>query len=113
MNKGIYSDFNTNWYFINGDIITMTMMINCFMPAIVILAEYGVAYLKILWDKRGTPKTHCKSILSYLDLYGGIKYSVHYRYSNMLNIFFMTLMYGTALPFLYIIAVCSFAVLYM
>jgi hypothetical protein len=89
------------------------MMINCFMPAIVILGQYTVAYIFILWDKRGKPKTHCKSIQSYLDIYGGQEFSVHYRYSNMLNIFFITMTYGTALPLLFPIAFVSYCVLYI
>jgi hypothetical protein len=113
INKGIYSDFNTKWYYINGDIIVQTMMLNCFMPALVIFAEYMMYLLKICWDKRGGPTTHCKSINAYLKLYGGIAFSVHFRYSNMLNIFFMTMMYGTALPLLYPIALISYAVLYV
>jgi hypothetical protein len=36
-----------------------------------------------------------------------------YRYANMLNITFMTLMYGTALPLLYPIALLAFLFLYI
>lgn len=112
IDKGLYSNFDTNWLFINGDVIVMTMILNSITPAIVIFGQYMVAYFFILWDRRGMHVTQCKSIQSYLDIYGGQEFSVHFRYSNMLNIFFMTVLYGTSLPLLYPIAVVSFAILY-
>ena len=38
-------------------------------------------------------------------------FQVHYRYSNMLNILFITSMFGTALPLLFPIAMFSYAIL--
>ena len=35
--NGTYSDFNTNWYLIAGDVLTQTMVLNSFTPMIVVL----------------------------------------------------------------------------
>jgi hypothetical protein len=35
--NGTYSDFNTNWYLISGDILTMTMLLNSITPAVSVL----------------------------------------------------------------------------
>ena len=113
MSVGIYPDFDTNWYFINGDVIVQTMILNCFMPAMTIGVNYAKAYAFIWWDKRGKQATKCDTIQSYISIYGGQEFAVHVRYSNMLNILFMTMMYGAALPLLYPIAMFSFAVLYV
>ena len=83
------------------------------MPAITIGMNYAMAYVFIWWDKHGKQETKCDTIQSYVALYGGQPFSVHVRYSNMLNILFMTMMYGAALPLLYPIAMFSFAVLYV
>jgi len=47
---GKYSDFNTNWYLITGDIIVQTMMINSVTPAIIIAINLIKFKLKNAWD---------------------------------------------------------------
>ena len=37
---GKYSDFNSDWYLITGDIIIQTMILNIFTPGIIILINY-------------------------------------------------------------------------
>ena len=38
---------------------------------------------------------------------------IHFRYSTIMNIVFVTFMFGTAIPILYPIALLSFTVLYI
>ena len=47
---GEYSDFDMNWYLINGDIIIQTMIINAFTPATMIFINYLKFKVKIEWD---------------------------------------------------------------
>jgi hypothetical protein len=48
---GKYSDFNTDWYLITGDIIVQTMLINAFTPAIIIFINVIKFKVKIAWDQ--------------------------------------------------------------
>ena len=52
--------------------------------------------------------TKCTQIYQYLDLYTGPNYIVHYKYSGVLNIIYVTMMYGLGLPALFPIAFISF-----
>ena len=53
------------------------------------------------------------TIQQYVELYSGPNYFIHYKYSAILNITFVTFMYGLGLPILFPIAVCAFFVLFM
>ena len=53
-------------------------------------------------------KTKSTQIYQYLDLYTGPDYIVHYKYSGILNIAYVTMMYGLGLPMLFPIAFISF-----
>ena len=48
-----------------------------------------------------------------MEVYSGPQYFIHYKYSAILNITFVTFMYGIGLPLLFPIAVASFLVLYL
>lgn len=48
-----------------------------------------------------------------MDLYSGPEYLIHFRYSSMLNVIFVTFMYGMALPVLFPIAFLFFVILYV
>lgn len=60
-------------------------------------------------DKYSTKKT---SIQSYADIYLGPSYYIHFKYSTVLNICFVTMMYGFGLPILFPIAALSMIILY-
>ena len=45
-------------------------------------------------------------------MHGGPEFHIHYRYSILLNIAFVTMMYGTGMPILYPIALVSYLILY-
>ena len=49
---------------------------------------------------------------SYIDLYSGPEYFIHFKYSSILNIAFVTFMYGAGMPILYLIAAFAYFVLY-
>ena len=56
--------------------------------------------------------TKCKTIQQYVNIYAGPQYFMHFKYSAILNISFMTMMFGAGLPILFPIAAASFGVLY-
>ena len=56
--------------------------------------------------------TKTSQIYAYLELYTGPDYIVHYKYSGILNITFVTMLYGIGLPMLWPIACLSYFVIY-
>jgi hypothetical protein len=118
-NAGYHPDFTVRWYKDVGYLIINAMIGNIAAP----LMEVGIAItLKFVFrvlDRRslksGNRKTTTKrhSIESYIDLYAGPQYFLHSKYSNLLNITFMTLMFGVGLPILFPIALVSFLVIYL
>ena len=58
---------------------------------------------------------HTKStqIYQYLDLYTNPDHIVHYKYSGILNVFYVTAMYGLGLPMLFPIACLSFIIFWL
>ena len=115
LDGGQFSDFNTAWFRSIGNTIVSTMYINAFFPVLEALAYWGLRLLFRIMD-RGCScdkyKTKRTSIQGYLDTYTGPIYLMHYKYSAMLNIIFVTMMYGLGMPILFPIAMLSFVILY-
>lgn len=92
------------------------MIINAIFPFV----EFGIAFTK-LWvfrtldrglftkDTYNTKKTNMQT---YIDIYSGPEYLIHFKYSGILNVTFVTLMYGIGQPVLFPIAVISYFILY-
>ena len=62
---------------------------------------------------RKTSKTKCTTIQQYVDLYSGPEFNIFKRYAVILNIVFVTMMYGFPIPALFIIALFSFINFYI
>ena len=52
-------------------------------------------------------KTAKTNIQQYINLHSGSKYLLHYRYSTILNVVFITMMFGAGMPILFPIAAMS------
>ena len=92
-----------------------SMLINAFFP----VAEFGGFFamrLGLRCFDRGFScnkyKTKKKTSQGYANLYSGPEYMIHFKYSTIMNVSFVTLMYGSGLPLLYPIALTSYIVLY-
>ena len=87
---------------------------NIFVPIVEPLVYYLYVLFKRFRDRGcSSSKTQLKNIRQYIDLYAGPEFSIHYKYSGILNVTFVTLMYGVGIPILYPIAFCYFFVLYI
>ena len=114
--NGPFTDFLPLWYVGVGYKIVQTMIINAIFPFV----EFGIAFTK-LWvfrtldrglftkDTYYTKKTNMQT---YIDIYSGPEYLIHFKYSGILNVTFVTLMYGIGQPVLFPIAVISYFILY-
>lgn len=101
-----------------GNQILSTMLFNAFFPVI----EWSMFFAKrVFWrwlDQHSCCKrnlkyeTKVKSVQHYIDLYSGPIFLMHFRYASILNITFVTMMFGLALPLLFPYAVLSLSILW-
>ena len=111
--RGIDPDFNSRWFANVGDTLVNSMFINIYMPAFECFYNYCIRLLKRAWDKRfWTKRTSCKTRQAYIELYSGPTFYMHYKYSMILNITFVTMTFGVGMPVLFPIATLSFLFLY-
>lgn len=113
--NGPFYDYLPLWYTAVGYKLTQTMIINSIFPII----EFGIAYSK-LWVFRkmdrswgtDTYKTKKTNMQTYVDIYSGPEYMIHFKYSSIMNVTFVTMMYGLGVPILFPIAAFSYFVFY-
>jgi hypothetical protein len=70
-------------------------------------------YLACCCRKKYRFVTKTTTIPSYLEIYSGPVYYIHYKYSFMINIVFISLMFGPGIPVLFPIALLSLSVFYV
>jgi len=113
---GPFNDFIPLWYRAVGYTVTQTMIINALMPVFVHMIVSLIAWLKRKSDKRCKSNeydTKTTQINQYLDIYLGPEFIIHFKYSNILNVTFVTMMYGVGIPILFPIACLNFSILWM
>lgn len=112
---GPYYDFTTEWYAVVGWKLTQTMIINAFMPVVEFCIAYSMKWFFRRQDRSGTKdeyKTKKTSLQLYIDLYSGPEYFIHFKYSGVLNVVFVTMMYGAGVPMLFVVAAFTFWLLF-
>lgn len=109
------SDFSHLWFSDIGVTLTGAMLFNVYWPIVEFFTFGAMRQGFRLMDrgftcnKKQTKKT---TIQQYVELYSGPIFFIHYKYSAILNIVFVTMMYGMGLPVLFPIASASLFVLY-
>ena len=93
------------------------MVFNIYWPVLEFIAFYCLRVFFRLIDRGllscNSWRTRSKTIQKYVDIYSGPEYMIHYKYSAILNITFITFMYGAGMPILFPIAFASFITLYL
>jgi len=114
LTAGTMPDFNSLWFRSVGDVIVAAMVFNLYYPIIEVAMYWGLRVFFRCLDRgckcRGPTKS--TSIQGYVSVYQGPLYYMHYKYSSILTIVYMTMMYGFGMPVLFPIAMVSFVVLY-
>ena len=112
---GSFPDFNAMWFRSVGDILVGSMIFNVYYPIIEVGMYWGLRVLFRCIDRGCTlnGRTRSTSIQGYINLYEGPVYFMHFKYSSILTIVYITFLYGFGMPVLFPIAVCSFCVLYL
>ena len=108
-------DFNTLWFADIGHTLVGAMMFNVYWPVFEFFAFYGMRTTFRLLDRKfgcNSDSSRKTTIQQYVEVYSGPVFFIHYKYSSILNITFVTMMYGIGLPILFPIASASLFVLY-
>jgi len=95
--------------------LTQTMLINAFFPFIEFTIAYSQRWVFRKMDRswgNDEYKTKKSSMQVYVDLYSGPEYFIHFKYSGMMNVTFVTFMYGLGMPILFPIAALTYFVMY-
>jgi len=97
---GLYTGFNREWYATIGASLTLTMLINALVPALIPLASaYVFNPLKRWWKNNSAVSQEQLN-----QLYEPPVFTLECRYGYLLNSVFVTMLYGAGLPLLYPIA---------
>jgi hypothetical protein len=100
-----------DWYTDVGHKIVNTMLINSILPYVGLVSGFAVPWLMRSLDNGFSGdvyKTKMTSVAKYKDLYNGGEYVIHFKYSGVLNIVYITMMYGLGMPLLFPLAAFNF-----
>jgi hypothetical protein len=113
---GRFADFDTIWFNDIGSTLVGAMVFNVYWPIAEFFVNFGMRTGYRLLDRRfkcDDTQTKKITLQQYVELYSGPTFFIHYKYSSILNITFVTMMYGIGLPVLFPVAVLSFLTLYL
>ena len=114
---GGIADFNSPWFNDIGNTIIGAMMYNIYWPIVEFFLFWGMRTGFRMLDRGicscDTYKTKKTTLQQYVEIYSGPVYFIHYKYSAIMNITFVTMMYGIGIPVLFPIAAIALFVLYM
>ena len=113
---GIESDFDKTWFKVIGNTIVGTMIFSAVFPLMEAFGFFGLRLLSRVLDRGfnlDPYKTKKTSIQAYINTYAGPLYLMHFKYSALLNIIFVTMTYGYGIPILFPIAAFGIVVLYL
>ena len=115
---GVYYDFNQFWFTDIGNQVMSILVIQSFFPP---LEFIGLWFLDVVkrsydqgrcWRKLEPESTKQKTLFGYKNLYCGTEFDIHYQYSNMLVITWVTFLFAPGLPILFPIALFGMILLY-
>jgi hypothetical protein len=92
------------------------MMFNIAWPIMEFFAFFGMRLGFRLLDRNfscNEYRTKKTTLQQYIEIYSGPVYFIHYKYSAILNIVFVTFMYGLGIPLLFPLAVLQILMLYV
>lgn len=112
---GRFSDFTVDWYKNVGATISLTMFINIFTPHIGGIVAY-IKGLAFQWfDRRfkGDIRVTRQYMQDdYNNIYMGPEFLIEVRYSQIMTFYFITMIYSSGMPVLYIISFFQFVAMY-
>ena len=119
--QGVYTDYNSNWFNDIGNTLAQTMALNIFSPVIETFAFTALRFLSRMRDQgkvlvpisHSAPfETRCRTLPAFEALYRGPVFMFHYKYSFIMNITFVTFIFGSSMPILFPMAFLSMFIYY-
>lgn len=88
------------------------MIINSILPYVGLCTAFAIPWVKrFILDKKCKKDQYAtkkSSMAAFKTLYSGADYVIHFKYSGILNIVYITMMYGVGMPILFPIAAFNF-----
>jgi len=114
--SGSMADFSYPWWRSVGNVTIGAMFFNLYYPLVEAALYWAIRAQGRCRDrgcKFSGKVTKTTSIQAYMTVYSGDVYFMHYKYSSIMTITFITFMFGFGMPILFPIAFGSFIVLYL
>lgn len=114
--NGADPDFNNRWFISIGDTVIGASIVNIFTPLVEIVIIYIFILPKRIFDRGFCccyKKTRTLTINKYVSIWSGPKFEIHFKYSMILNLVFISMIFGPGLPILFPITLVSLMVLYI
>eukprot|EP00347_Sterkiella_histriomuscorum_P019608 403340984 len=112
---GEFQDFTVEWYRVVGTTICLTMMINVIAPHIGAFIKIFIKSFKRCVDRGCTcNKRKTKKLLQdeYNEVYSGPEFLIEVRYAQVMTSIFITMIYSSGMPILYLVAMTQFFMMY-
>ena len=122
--RGPDPDFNIRWFTTVGEVLVSTMIINIFIdPA----TQFGMFMMRTVLrmldsgilgkyeenEDGDIQVTKCLSKQQYIDKYSGPDYQMDVKYAALLNVVYVTMVFGVGIPILFPIALIYFVLTYL
>ena len=116
--SGIYTDFSSQWFQDIGSLIAETAVLNIVFPMIEFLVYLAIRHLKRILDQKSLCpcdkyKTRARTIYHFEQIYSGPQFFVHYRLAFIVNIVYVTFLFGPGMPILFPIALAGLIFTYV
>ena len=112
---GNYDDFTPSWFVNIGYSVILAHILRIFSLL------FWTVYLKLVpglrrcWDRScscNKKNTKKKTLKAYIDLYMGSYYDIDYSYTEIINVLFVSFLFGTVLPIIYLISIFHLLLLF-
>jgi len=105
--RGPFYDYSPQWYVDVGFKIVQTMIIQAMLPYSALVMGFAMPFGIKLYDSRFSMDsriTRQTTMQCYKNVHQGVDYVIHFKYSAVLNVVYVTCMYGIGMPILFPIA---------
>lgn len=95
------------WYVEVGFKLVQTQIIGSIVPWITVTMGFVLPFIKKVLDTKGRMRkfpTKKTGTSAFVILYSGPDYVLHFKYSGVVNVVYVTMMYGVGMPLLFPIA---------
>ena len=115
---GIYTDFTHQWFNDIGSLVATTTATNIVFPLIEFAGFLLIRVVKRCVDQKtvcptNKYNTNAKTMPKFEELYSGPLFFVHYRLAFIVNIVWITFLFGPGMPILFLIALAGLIFTYV